>query len=128
MSQSNNPTHSLTLSHALLFIIGCLGTRSLFAYLAKQANPEQLRWLGYLALLPAIGFIYIFLTGTRPTGLEVGGGRIWWNNLRPVHAAMYLLFAYLAITGTNIYSVTAWHILAADVLLGLAAFLVHYFL
>lgn len=128
MSQSvNNLTPKLTLNHALLFIIGCLGTRSLFVYLAKLANPTQLKWLGYLALLPAIGFIYIFLTGARPTGLEVGGGRIWWNNLRPVHAIMYLIFAYLAITGTTIYSITAWHILAADVILGLSAFLVHYY-
>jgi len=126
MSLSNNPVPKLTISHALLFLIGCLGTRSLFAYLAKQANPTQLRWLGYLAMLPAIGFIYIFLTGVRPTGLEVGGGRIWWNNLRPLHAAMYLLFAYLAITGSTVYSIQAWHVLAADVLLGIAAFLAHY--
>ena len=122
MTQPNKP-QTLTLKHTLLFIVGCLGTRSLFAYLAKRADTPQLRWLGYLALIPAIGFIYIFLTGSRPTGLEVGGGRIWWNNLRPVHAGMYLLFAYLAITGNTMY---AWRVLAVDVLLGLGAFLVHY--
>lgn len=118
-----NKQPTLTLKHALLFIVGCLGTRSLFAYLAKRADTSQLRWIGYLALLPAIGFIYIFLTGSRPVGLEVGGGRIWWNNLRPVHAGMYLLFAYLAITGNTMY---AWRVLAFDVLFGLGAFIWHY--
>lgn len=120
---SNKPT--LTVQHALLFLIGCLGTRSLFAYLANRADVQQLRWLGYLAMLPAIGFIYIFLTGSRQTGLEVGGGRIWWNNLRPLHAAMYLTFAYLAITGDTQY---AWQVLAMDVIIGLGAFLTHYFM
>jgi len=115
----------LTLQHALVFLIGCLGTRTLFAYLAKLANVQQLMWLGYLAMLPAIGFIYIFLTGARQTGLEVGGGRIWWNNLRPLHAIMYLAFAYLAITGATQY---AWKVLTADVVIGLVAFLTHYFM
>jgi hypothetical protein len=115
----------LTLQHALVFLIGCLGTRSLFAYIAKLASVQQLKWLGYLAMLPAIGFIYIFLTGARQTGLEVGGGRIWWNNLRPLHAIMYLVFAYLAITGATQY---AWKVLAADVVIGLVAFLTHYFM
>jgi hypothetical protein len=115
----------LTLQHALVFLIGCLGTRSLFAYLANRANVQQLRWLGYLAMLPAIGFIYIFLTGSRQTGLEVGGGRIWWNHLRPLHACMYLIFAYLAITGATQY---AWRVLTADVIIGLVAFLTHYFM
>ncbi len=124
MTQTNDHP-KLTLRHALLFLIGCLGTRSLFVYLAKQANAQQLRWLGYLAMLPAIGFIYIFLTGARPTGLEVGGGRIWWNNLRPLHAGMYLIFAYLAITGSTQY---AWWVLAADVIIGLGAFLTHYYM
>ena len=46
----------------LLFIIGCMGMRSLFVILAKKANTEYLKYMGYLALLPAIGFIYIYLT------------------------------------------------------------------
>ena len=65
----------------LLFIIGCIGTRSLFVYVAKNAGPKYLPLLGYLALLPAIGFMYIYLTGSRQTGAEVFGGKIWWNYL-----------------------------------------------
>ena len=108
----------------LLFLVGCIGTRSLFVVLAKIANTTYLQYLGYLALLPAIGFFYIFLTGSRKTGAEVFGGKIWWNNLRPVHGLLYLLFAYNAITGNSF----AWIYLLIDVLLGLTSFLVYHYM
>jgi len=108
----------------LLFLIGCIGTRSLFVFLAKNANKTYLRYMGYLSLLPAIGFFYLFLTGSRKTGAEVFGDKIWWNNLRPVHGLLYSLFAYNAINGNNF----AWIYLLVDVILGLVSFLVfHYF-
>ena len=78
----------------LLFIIGCIGTRSLFVYVAKNAGPKYLPLLGYLALLPAIGFIYIYLTGSRKTGAEVFGEKIWWNDLRPLHSLIYLILFF----------------------------------
>jgi hypothetical protein len=61
----------------LMFLIGCIGTRSLFVIIAKYINTNYLTYLGYLALLPAIGFIYIYLTGSRKTGAEVFGEEIW---------------------------------------------------
>ena len=45
----------------LAFLIGCIGTRTLFVYVAKNAGQKYLPLLGYLALLPALGFIYIYL-------------------------------------------------------------------
>lgn len=106
----------------LLFLFGCIGTRSLFALTAKMISLEYLPVLGYIAIIPLIGFLYIFATGSRKTGIEVGGERIWWNWLRPVHAFMYSLFAYNAISGNR----NAWYYLAADVIIGLVAFLVHH--
>lgn len=106
----------------LLFLIGCIGTRALFAYIAKVASTQYLRYLGILALLPAIGFAVIYLTGARKTGAEVFGERIWWNNLRPVHSLLYFLFAYNAIKGSR----SSWLFLLADVCIGLAAFLMHH--
>jgi hypothetical protein len=108
----------------LLFIIGCIGTRSLFVYIAKNISIDYLPYLGYLALLPFIGFIYIFLTGTRQTGAEVFGDKIWWNNLRPVHALLYGLFAYNAINK----NVNSWIYLLLDVILGLLAFLSYHYI
>lgn len=106
----------------LLFLFGCIGTRSMLVYIAKNLSSEYLQYMGYLALLPAFGFIYIFLTGSRPTGPEVFGDKIWWNNLRPVHAVLYSLFAYHAITGNQ----SAWIYLLVDVLLGLFSFLAYH--
>jgi hypothetical protein len=108
----------------LLFLIGCIGTRALFVYLAKIANKTYLRYMGYLSLLPAIGFIYLFLSGSRKTGKEVFGDKIWWNNLRPIHGIIYLLFAYNAINGNKL----AWIYLLIDVIIGLISFLsFHYY-
>ena len=107
----------------LLFLIGCIGVRFLFVIIAKYINTNYLKFLGYLALLPAIGFIYIYLTGTRQTGPETLGDKIWWNDLRPVHACLYLLFAYNAIIG-NTHS---WIYLFADVLIGLISFLIYHY-
>jgi len=107
----------------LLFLIGCIGTRFLFVYVAKNAGPKYLPLLGYLALLPAVGFMYIYLTGSRKTGREVFGGKIWWNDLRPIHSLLYFFFAYNAIVGNN----TAWMYLLVDVIFGLSSFLIFHF-
>ena len=107
----------------LMFLIGCIGVRSLFVIITKYVNTQYLKYMGYLALLPAIGFIYIYLTGSRKTGPETFGEKIWWNNLRPVHSMLYFLFAYNAINGNK----QAWIYLLVDVLFGLISFLIHHY-
>ena len=104
----------------LLFIFGCIGIRSLFVVIAKNAPINYLKYMGYLALLPAISFMYIYITGSRKTGPEVFGEKIWWNDLRPLHALLYFLFAYNAILGDKS---SAWVYLAIDVVFGLLSFL-----
>ena len=106
------------LKRILLFLFGCIGTRLALVYIAKTISLQYLPVLGYVALLPAIGFMYFFISGTRQTGAEVFGDKIWWNNLRPVHAALYGLFAYNAINKNP----NAWMFLLVDVLVGLIAF------
>jgi hypothetical protein len=108
----------------LLFLIGCIGTRSLFVIIAKMISLNYLPYLGYLALIPAIGFIYIYLTGSRNTGAEVFGDKIWWNHLRPIHSLLYFLFAYNAINMNK----NSWIYLLIDVIIGLTSFLVFHFL
>jgi len=108
----------------LLFLIGCIGIRSLFVVIAKYINAKYLKYLGYIALLPAIGFMYIYLTGSRETGAEVFGEKIWWNDLRPIHSILYFLFAYNAIMGNK----QSWIYLLVDVLFGLVSFLLHHYI
>ena len=108
----------------LLFLFGCIGIRSLLVYLAKTVNKTYLQYMGYLSILPAVGFFYLFLTGSRKTGAEVFGDKIWWNDLRPIHGVLYLLFAYNAINGNEF----AWIYLLVDVIIGLVSFLsFHYY-
>lgn len=107
----------------LLFLIGCIGTRLLLVGIAKNCSTQFLKYMGYLLLLPAIGFMYLYLSGARKTGPEVFGEKIWWNDLRPIHSILYFLFSYNAIQGNT----GAWIYLAIDVMFGLLSFLVHHF-
>ena len=108
----------------LLFLIGCIGSRLLLAYTAKTIPIDLLKYMGYLLLIPAFGFFYIYITGIRQTGPEVFGDKIWWNHLRPIHGLLYLLFSYNAINGNK----NAWIYLLIDVLFGLGSFLSHHFI
>jgi len=98
--------------------------RTLFVFIAKNTSVTYLPYLGYLGLLPAVGFAYIYLTGSRKTGQEVFGEKIWWNDLRPLHSLLYFLFAYNAIHGNK----NSWVYLLIDVIIGIFSFLIfHYF-
>ena len=37
----------------LLFLVGCIGTRLLLVYIAKNIDIKLLKYMGYLLLLPA---------------------------------------------------------------------------
>jgi hypothetical protein len=112
----------------ILFLIGCMGTRLALVWIAAIAAAHKhtiLQWMGYLALIPAIGFLYFYLTGTRQSGPEVFGDRIWWNALRPIHAVLLLSFAVLAISNITARRHLAWKVLLLDTVIGLVAFIVH---
>ena len=105
----------------MLFAI-CLIVRIAFVVAACTLPTRLLPYMGALALIPTAGFAFIFVNGLRKTGVEVGGGRIWWNNLRPVHATLYAAFAVLAICKLR----AAFVPLLLDVLVGLTAFVARY--
>lgn len=107
-----------------LFLFGCIGARTLITVLAAYVHGSILTILGYLALLPVLGWLYIMLIGKRNTGPEVFGSRIWWQNLRPVHALLWAGFAYRAISGFS----SAYRLLAIDTAIGLGAFLFHHYM
>lgn len=106
-----------------LFLIVCIGSRLLFTLISKNINVEYLPYLGYIGLFPAIGMLYIYITGSRNYGVEAGG-KIWWNSIRPIHSMLYFLFAYNAI---NKNKDIAWKFLLLDVIIGLGAFINHHF-
>ena len=102
----------------LYFLCGCVLLRTIFALIAKN-NVQYLPIMGTIALIPAIGFFYIYATGSRPTGQEVFGEKIWWNDLRPIHGLLYTLFGISALQQNP----NSWIILLFDVIIGLVAFL-----
>jgi len=108
-----------------LFLGLCIPIRCWFVYLAKEGTTvTQLRLMAWLSIIPAIGFVYYWWTGTRKTGLEVFGNRIWWNNIRPIHAALYAGFAWAVLVQNN--RSLAWKLLATDVGVGVASAVMHH--
>jgi len=107
----------------LTFLLLCIPFRIIFAIVAKYINNDYLPYLGFLAIMPAIGFSYIFIFGKRNKGGETFGQKIWWNHLRPIHALLYALFAYLAINKNK----NSYFVLFADVLVGFVSFLHHHY-
>jgi hypothetical protein len=97
-----------------------MGARFGIAILAKYVPKNILRIMGYIALVPAISFMFLYLNDLRKIGAEAGG-KIWWNKMRPVHACMYLLFATYAIKQEKF----AWLILLTDAFIGLIAWYLH---
>lgn len=102
----------------LLFLFGCIGFRTSMAVLAKYVSLDNLQIMGYISLMPAFGLIYIYLTGVREGDLGGFGGKIWWNNFRPLHSFLYFLFAYNAINRNP----KSWRVLALDVTVGFIVF------
>jgi hypothetical protein len=111
----------MNINRILLFLIGCIGSRLLLVYIAKN-NVEYLPLMGLFALMASIGFMYIYLTDSRQTGPEVFGEKIWWNKLRPIHAMILAIFAYHAFKKEP-YS---WKFLLIDVLFGLTSFIIYH--
>ena len=104
----------------LLFLGGCIPSRLLFAYISKISSLAVNQFLATIAFIIATGFLYIYFTGSRKTGLETGGESIWWNNLRPIHALFYYLFAYMIFIKKI---KDAWKFIVIDTIVGLLSFL-----
>ena len=103
--------------HPAVFVVGCLGVRTAITWLAKTAGPDKLKTMGRIALIPAVGFMVIYVGKLRRTGAEVAGEAIWWDRLRPLHALLWGGFAALALRGHR----GAWKLLALDTLIGAGA-------
>lgn len=107
----------------LLFLIFCIGTRSLITYSVKVHDKQYKSVLRNILLIPAIGFAYIYANDLRKTGGEVFGDNIWWNDLRPFHSLMYFITAYMV----QIEHSKAYFPIALDTLVGLRFFLRYHF-
>lgn len=106
----------------VLFLVGCIGTRTLLAYLSSNINI--LPYIGIFYLLCSIAISYIFIFGSEQADSQLqwlGVKKIWWNNLRPIHGLIWLLFSILAFVKYK-YS---WVVLGMDTILGLCVWILH---
>jgi hypothetical protein len=103
----------------LLFLFGCIQTRLLLSYIAKN-YLELLPYMGLFAIAISIGFMCIYIFKLRDTGPEVFGDVIWWDSLRPIHSILWGSFAYLAFINNK----DAWKILLLDTLFGLLSYII----
>ena len=81
--------------------------------------------MGYLAIPIGLSFMYLYFVGNEKADSQLewlGDKKIWWNDLRPVHGFLYLLFAVYAIQQKDF----AWMVLLVDVIIGLSAWLIHH--
>lgn len=100
----------------LLFLGLCIPSRALITYIAYKYPEFSSSFLIYIAYIISFAFITIYTFNLRKTGIETFNEPIWWNNLRPVHALLWFIFAI-----TNL-----WYILAIDTSIGLVAFIIYH--
>jgi len=72
----------------------------------------------------AIAWLILYFFDLRKTGPEVFGDKIWWNNIRPIHAIFYLLASYFIYNNKKNTSIK---FLLADVSFGFIAYIIHNF-
>jgi hypothetical protein len=107
-----------------LFLLGCMPARIGLALLPRYIDIEYLIYWAAIILLIGIGFLYLFFTGKRRTGIETGGKPIWWMNFRIFHGLMYATAAFYALQKD---AAVASNIILADTAVGLGLFLHHHF-
>tara|TARA_B100000795_G_scaffold267547_1_gene252591 strand:+ start:52 stop:390 length:339 start_codon:yes stop_codon:yes gene_type:complete len=104
----------------LLFIFGCLPIRILYIHFAKNANLNQLFYLGIIAIIIGLSFFYQSKFGGKNSPF---GGSVWWHPVRNIHGILWVLFGILAIMKKS----KAYMVLIIDVIIGIIAFINNYF-
>ena len=97
-----------------LFIFGCFPARLFLAFLAYRVtklNIDLLPIMGVFGLLIGFGFTYNII---YPRKRGAFGQKVWWQNYRFIHSALFLVFGILALQKNE----NAYKLLFLDVVLG----------
>ena len=106
----------------MMFLLGCIPLRFALVYFAANSNELSLKIMGIMSCILSLGFMFLYLTGIRTVGIETLGDKIWWNNLRPFHSILYLIFGILSLNNVK----KAYYLLLVDVIIGLLSFLLYH--
>ena len=105
-----------------IFFFACFPVRLLLAYIVKHLSNKALIYSGYLAIVISLLFIKSYLEYKPNLSIGAFGGKVWWENMRALHASIYLLYGLLSIKKYN----KSWIVLLIDAFLGAIAFSYHY--
>ena len=105
------------------FIVGCVGSRILFSYLLQYAPKITLPVFAFLCAVISLGFGILWLFGLR-TDKGAFNNTIWWNSLRLVHAAFFMLTAWFLYTKKQYLAST---VILLDTSVGMIAYLVNHY-
>ena len=119
-------------SRILAFLGGCILVRVIFAIVAFFLGKNKswlLQLLGIGALIIGISFFLIHYNilgkASADKQLDVwqdNDTKMWWDDFRPIHGALYLLFGILALCKIEL----SYIVLVIDVTIGLTAWLIHH--
>lgn len=99
---------------SILFML-CLLVRFTLTYIVSRLDRKWLKVVGIFGLLISGGFIYNYMINKSVGGL---GGRVWWQNYRPIHAGLYAAFGLMALMGDK----KAYIPLLMDTIIGMVVF------
>ena len=108
------------------FLGACIPSRLLISYLGYKLDQKYLFYLGIVTLSFSIGFIYIYLFGSKKADSQLEWANmktVWWNHLRIVHGLLYLGFSILVFLKKDF----GWILILIEAIIGLIAFLHHHY-
>ena len=109
------------LERTMAFFLVCIPVRMLAAwwsYKYPRSKSSAVLAVGYG--VAGATMIYFFLTNSRLAAREAGGNT-WWNGVRPLFGALYLLFAIYTAKGYR----QSYKFLVAEIILGLVVWYSH---
>ena len=123
LKKSNNTEFKLLQKRFIYFLGLCIPARISLALLAKYIPLKLLQIMGYFTLIAGIWFLYAFIIKPYDYAKVIKTTKVWWQDIRILHACTYITFSYLAINKQR----NAWIALMIDAFIGLYAFLFHHY-
>ena len=101
----------------MLFLLGCIPVRASLAWYTKKYPSKN---LGYVLLIIAVTFLYLYFNNLRLNAQEASDGVTWWAPYRIIHGLLYLAAAIYMFKDSK----RAWIPLTIDVILGFLVFMI----
>ena len=109
----------------LVFLLGCIGSRLALTMLSKYIKVDYLPLFTLFTIPVSVSFMYLYIFGNKTADRQLewlGDKKIWWNQLRPIHSILFMIFSIMAINRSS----NAWILLLLDTIIGFTAWIIHH--